>query len=188
MDIFSSYEAGVRTLLERVGRAHPRYAEVLTYQARLQENIWSTRTHGDSPTLQQNRAEVLARLNDVALEILGLSFNELCSMGGQGPASPAHTPAAAAPASPAGLREEELDVATIRTLVNAAYDDTDLTTLCFDYFRPVYERFAGGMGKKDKVLELVKHCESQGQLGKLLTRIEKHNPYQYQKHRDALRK
>jgi Mn-dependent DtxR family transcriptional regulator len=77
-DIYSPYEAGLRLMLDRLGRGHPRYSETLVYQQRLTENISQARLYGDTDTRKSERAEVIDRLNELSLAVLGLSFNELC--------------------------------------------------------------------------------------------------------------
>ncbi len=77
-DAFPAYEAGLRQLLEKLGRDHPRYAEALTYQQRLEENLSQTKRYGGTETRQAARAEVIDRLNELALTELDVSFNELC--------------------------------------------------------------------------------------------------------------
>jgi hypothetical protein len=53
------------------------------------------------------------------------------------------------------------NTAAIRDLLSAAFNDEELTTLCFDHFRPVYEEFAGGMSKGQKVQRLLDYCTRQ---------------------------
>ncbi len=76
-DIFSSYERGLEELLNRLGRGHPRYAETLTLQARLRENIDQTRLYGDTETRRAERAQIVEALNDLALNIAGESFTQI---------------------------------------------------------------------------------------------------------------
>ncbi len=76
-DIFSPYERGLDALLSRLGSDHPRYAETLTLQSRLRENVGQARRYGDSETLRAGRAQILDALNGLALETLQVSFNEL---------------------------------------------------------------------------------------------------------------
>ncbi len=78
-DTFSAYEVGLRQLLEELGRDHPRYAEALTYQQRLEENLSQARRYGDTETRGATRAEIIDRLNELTLAELGVSFNELCA-------------------------------------------------------------------------------------------------------------
>jgi len=77
-DPFTSYETGMKQLLERLGHNHPRYAEALTLQARLTENTAQTRRYGDNETRRTDRAQIAASLNCLALEAVGTSFNRLC--------------------------------------------------------------------------------------------------------------
>ena len=43
--------------------------------------------------------------------------------------------------------ESSSDTKVIRQLLNEAFDDGEITDLCFDNFRPVYDRFSEGMDK-----------------------------------------
>ena len=69
----------------------------------------------------------------------------------------------------------------------AAFSDEELTTFCYDNFRPVYEEFATGMSRTQKVQRLVETCERRGEMAELLARVERANPYQYNRFRDRLR-
>lgn len=77
-DAFTSYEMGLTRLLERMGKEHPRYAESLTLQTRLLENIAQVRNYSDSENLRSERNRILAQLNRLALEATEVNFNELC--------------------------------------------------------------------------------------------------------------
>jgi len=76
-DPFTSYETGMKRLLEQLGCDHPRYAEALTFQARLGENVAQARLYGDENTLKNARAQIVHGLNCLALEAVGVSFHEL---------------------------------------------------------------------------------------------------------------
>ena len=78
MDIFDTYKDGLRRLLQELGRGHKRYPEALTLQSRLSENIENTRRYDDDETLRANRARTVDSLNRLALQEVGVSFNELC--------------------------------------------------------------------------------------------------------------
>jgi len=71
------------------------------------------------------------------------------------------------------------DTAAIRQLLTAAFSDGELTTLCFDYFRPVYEDFGSGMSKGQKTQQLLDYCDRHNQLGVLLKRVKEANPSKY---------
>jgi hypothetical protein len=77
-NIFSYYEQGLERLLGNLNRKPTHYTEVLTLQARLMENIAQARHYGDNEVYRTGRAQILAALNQVALEAIGKSFNELC--------------------------------------------------------------------------------------------------------------
>ncbi len=78
-----SYEVGVRQLLEYLSSDHPLYADALVYQQRLQENIAQARKYGDTETHRAERAQIVDRLNQLALETVGVSFNDLCQTQGR---------------------------------------------------------------------------------------------------------
>ena len=54
-DVYSPYEAGLRQLLDQLGPDHPRYADALTYEQRLTENINQSRLSGDTETRRSER-------------------------------------------------------------------------------------------------------------------------------------
>ncbi|HRQ42572.1 MAG TPA: hypothetical protein PLD25_32045 [Chloroflexota bacterium] len=77
-DNFTHYEIGLVNLLDQIGQDHPRYVEGLGYQTRLHENINWARRHGDSEIRRSERSEIVERLNDLAVSVVGVSFNNLC--------------------------------------------------------------------------------------------------------------
>jgi energy-coupling factor transporter ATP-binding protein EcfA2 len=79
-DAFTPYEAGLRELLEQLAPDHPRYAEALVYQQRLSENIALARRYGDQEARRAERAEIVDRLNALALVTLERSFNALAGV------------------------------------------------------------------------------------------------------------
>ncbi len=78
MRSFDAYKDGMQRLLEKLGPEHSRYTEALTLQSRLQENLDGVREYGDDENRQADRAQIIGSLNRLALETLGISFNELC--------------------------------------------------------------------------------------------------------------
>lgn len=77
-DIFSTYEKGLSRLLEQLGEEHPNYAEALTLQSRLLENVAQAQQYGDTETRRAERAQIVDVLNRLAREAIGKSFNDLC--------------------------------------------------------------------------------------------------------------
>ncbi|MCX6029372.1 MAG: hypothetical protein NT169_08720 [Chloroflexi bacterium] len=73
------------------------------------------------------------------------------------------------------------NTAARRDLLNAAFNDDELMTFCYDYFRPVYDDFASGMSKGQKIQRLLDFCERQEQVEHLLAVVRKANPKQYQR-------
>jgi formylglycine-generating enzyme required for sulfatase activity len=75
----------------------------------------------------------------------------------------------------------DLSAADIRGYLTTAYSDEEITILCSDYFRDVYNDFATGMLKKQKIQLLVDHCQRRGLIPNLLAALEKDRPEQYQR-------
>jgi hypothetical protein len=94
------------------------------------------------------------------------------------PGAPSNTPLPAPPAGP--------NTATVRALLNDAFSDGELTTLCFDYYPAVYDQFSGGMSKLDKIQRLIEHCARQGQMAALLSKVQELNPAQYNRYAGRL--
>lgn len=72
--------------------------------------------------------------------------------------------------------------AALRALLMAAFSDEELTMLCFDHFRTVYDDFTAGMSKGQKVQRLLEFCSRHQEVQTLLTLIEQANPAQYQRY------
>jgi len=100
-DAFDSYETGLTCLLERLGQDHPQYAEALTLEAQLRENVSLARLDGDSETRRADRNRMVRELNRLALQALQVSFNELCGFPTEGIES-ARVPAAGVTPAEAG--------------------------------------------------------------------------------------
>lgn len=69
--------------------------------------------------------------------------------------------------------------ADIRQHLTGAYSDEELTTLCFDYFRDVYDNFAAGMTKAGKIQLLLDHCQRRDLTSSLLAALARDRPEQY---------
>jgi len=168
-DVFTQYETGLTRLLERLGKGHPRYAEALTLQSRLLENIAQARRYGDAETRRAERAQIVDALNRLALETVEVSLGDLSD---EEITSPFESPKPV-------FEKSKWNTAAIRDLLIAALNDEELTTLCFDYFRPVYENLAAGMGKGQKIQRLLDYCERHNRIPKLLDRVRQVNPSKY---------
>jgi hypothetical protein len=73
----AAYEHGLHQLLEQMGKDHPKYATVLLLQAGLQKNFNETRYSDDSEK-RSLRINMIAHLNDLTRQVIGISFIELC--------------------------------------------------------------------------------------------------------------
>jgi len=69
--------------------------------------------------------------------------------------------------------------AAIRDLLTAAFSDEELTTLCFDHFRPVYDNYSSGMSKSQKIQLLLDHCVRHDRVETLLNLVRERNPAQH---------
>jgi len=66
--------------------------------------------------------------------------------------------------------------AQVRALVTQALSAEELTQLCYDYFRSVYEQFSPGMSKTECVQRLLDYSERHDQVEELLARVAAINP------------
>jgi hypothetical protein len=66
--------------------------------------------------------------------------------------------------------------AQVRARLTQALSDEELTQLCYDHFRSVYEQFSAGMSKSDHVQRLLDYCERRGQVEELLAHVREINP------------
>ena len=80
------------------------------------------------------------------------------------------------------------NTATLRDLLTAGFSDGELTTLCFDHFSAVYEDFAVGMSKSDKIQRLLDHCIRYERVETLLSVVREANPVQYRRYEGQLRR
>mgnify|MGYP001180963945 CR=1 FL=1 len=76
----------------------------------------------------------------------------------------------------------QMSSSALRALLMAAFSDEELTTLCFDHFRTVYDDFTTGMSKGQKVQRLLEFCSRHQEVQTLLTLVEQANPTQYQRY------
>jgi formylglycine-generating enzyme required for sulfatase activity len=77
------------------------------------------------------------------------------------------------------VRNSQPSTADIREFLTGAFSDEELATLCFDYFRDVYDDFASGMTKGQKIQLLIERCERRGVLPNLFAAIQRARPEQY---------
>ena len=77
------------------------------------------------------------------------------------------------------VRNRQPSTADIRQFLAESFNDEELSTLCFDYFRDVYDDFASGMTKGQKIQLLIERCDRRGVLPNLLAAIQRARPDQY---------
>ena len=71
--------------------------------------------------------------------------------------------------------------ADIRRFLVNTFSDEDLKTLCFDYFRDVYDDFTTGMTKKQMIQLLIERCVRRDALANLEAALRAERPDQYVK-------
>ncbi len=81
----------------------------------------------------------------------------------------------------------QYDLAAVRELLAAAFSASEIATLAFDLFQPVYQEFTSGMIASDKIKMIVAYADKQGEIPRLLAYVQKENPYRYQQFADRLR-
>jgi formylglycine-generating enzyme required for sulfatase activity len=70
--------------------------------------------------------------------------------------------------------------AELREFITKTFNDDELTALCFDSFRDVYENFTSGMPKSQKIQSLLDYCRRRDTWRQLLTALSKTRPQQFE--------
>jgi nucleoside phosphorylase len=78
------------------------------------------------------------------------------------------------------------DLAALRELLNVAFSDEELMSLCFDRFPEVYNNFSTGMSKGQKIQQLLDYGTRREQLPALVAEIRARNPAQYKRYEGRL--
>lgn len=81
----------------------------------------------------------------------------------------------------------EYNLHTIRELLGDAFSSGEITTLAFDLFHDVYQDFAAGMTRSQKIEMLVNHANQKGKIPELLAYVQRQNVYQYGRFEDQLK-
>lgn len=68
----------------------------------------------------------------------------------------------------------------LREFITKAFNDDELTALCFDSFRDVYEDFTSGMPKGQKIQSLLDYCQRRDAWSQLLTALSQVRPQQFE--------
>ena len=76
--------------------------------------------------------------------------------------------------------------AALRELLNAAFSDEELTTLCFDHFAEVFNNFSIGMSKGQKIQQLLDYCLRREQIPALVSEVQARNPAQFARYEGRL--
>ena len=84
-DAFTPYERGLREFQQRLGKQPERLPDFFNYEHQLRTNIQRARDDGETPILSADRNRIVRQLNALALETVGVSFNEMCGLGRREP-------------------------------------------------------------------------------------------------------
>lgn len=76
--------------------------------------------------------------------------------------------------------------AEIRKLLQNALSEEEFMSLCYDYFRPVYDQFSTGMSRLQKIQRLLEYCERQDKFDDLLAHVREYNPGQVEKFMESV--
>lgn len=76
-------------------------------------------------------------------------------------------------------QEQVYNMADVRDLITKAFSDEELNTLCFDHFRPAYEKFSATQDRSAKIQGLVEYCDRHLEIPRLLVLIKLHNEPRY---------
>lgn len=71
--------------------------------------------------------------------------------------------------------------AVVRRLLQDALSDQELTDLCFDHYKDVYNNFSAGMGKSQKIQALLEYCMRRDRVEELVELVRQANPSGYTK-------
>ncbi|MBK7199444.1 hypothetical protein [Candidatus Amarolinea dominans] len=71
------------------------------------------------------------------------------------------------------------NTAALRDLISAALSGDEFTALAFDHFRPVYDQFAAGQTRHQRVQLLLDHAARSEQMARLAALIQEINPARY---------
>ncbi|MDX2306487.1 MAG: CHAT domain-containing protein [Microscillaceae bacterium] len=84
------------------------------------------------------------------------------------------------------LMKNPTNISELRNLLNEAFNDEELNAFCQDYFYEVYNNFANGQSKNDKITKLLDHCKRHIKYKYLLEKIEKVRPELYSQYESKL--
>ncbi len=135
--------------------------------------------HTDHPSTAPVRPSRTTTVFDQRRQTVGSQIN-VAGNYSTGPVAESQQPAA-------GEARPSPNTDAVRELLTTAFDDSELNTLCFDYFRPVYEDFGSGMGKGQKIQRLMDYCDHHEQWDELFEVIKERNPARYARFRERLR-
>lgn len=74
----------------------------------------------------------------------------------------------------------------LREFIVQAFSDEDFDIFCFDHFPELEQRFSVGMTKTRKAVDLIKFCQTRGQVPELMSALERERPLLWQERTTAI--
>jgi hypothetical protein len=68
-----------------------------------------------------------------------------------------------------------MNTLTLREKLLRSVSAEELTALCYDHFRPVYEQFVPGMSRPERIQRLIEHVERRGEIERLTKMLNSYN-------------
>jgi hypothetical protein len=78
-DEFTAFEVRLICLEEKLDKNDPRYVDVLVLESQLRLTIDQMRLYGEEPSRRADLNRIVRQLNQLALDVTGRSFNDICS-------------------------------------------------------------------------------------------------------------
>lgn len=83
-------------------------------------------------------------------------------------------------------KPKRYDTAAIRKLLDEAFEEEDLNTFVYDYFRPLYQHFDPNMTKKQKIQSVIEYADSEMLFERLLDSVAKERRLHYRQFANSL--
>lgn len=80
------------------------------------------------------------------------------------------------------------NTAAVCEMIEDSFNHDEFTSFCFKYYRDIYRNLPPAMTLAVKVTNLVDYCERHGEIKRLVSLVEEHNPHQFGLYKDKIRK
>jgi hypothetical protein len=163
------YQSAMQRLLKQIEPSSSHYLNILTLQSRLDDNMKRESLFGSTEAIRAERAEIIHAINNIAITVIGISFNELAlNKLEESRQSNYHGPLA----PPATENQVKL-----RDALLAGFSLEEMKTLCFD-LGVDWEDFPGNTATT-RAQELITYMIRRGRLSELIAAVRKARPGSY---------